>query len=67
MPKQLVTESMLASIAAQQMREQPRCRTCKLVEIDVTPLEWSLGMITAEGSNPRDINRGRIIVQRDMK
>jgi hypothetical protein len=30
-------------------------------------LEWSLGMITEEGSNPSDINRGRIIVRRDMK
>lgn len=67
MAKQIVTEWMLASIAAQQMREQPGCRTTQSVEIDVTPLDWSLGEIIAEGNNPTDIARGRIVVQRDMK
>jgi hypothetical protein len=67
MTKTIVTEWMLASIAAQQMREQPGCRTTQSVEIDITPLDWTLGMTIAEGSNPSDITRGRIIVQRDMK
>ena len=67
MPKQMLTESMLAAEAAQRMRDQPGCRTTKSVEIDITPSEWTLGMINADGSNPNDIARGKIIVQRDMK
>jgi hypothetical protein len=67
MTKQTITESMLAAIAAQRMREQPGCQATKSVEIDVTSSDWSLGMVIAEGSNPGDIARGRIIVQRDMK
>jgi hypothetical protein len=67
MTKQIVTEWMLASIAAQQMREQPGCQTTKSVEIDITSLDWTLGEIIADGKNPTDIARGRIVVQRDMK
>jgi hypothetical protein len=65
--KSFLTVSMLASIAAQRMREQPGCRTTQSVEIDVTPFGWTLGFVTAKNSNPNDIARGRIIVQRDMK
>lgn len=65
--KQPLTETMLASIAAQEMREQPGCRDTKLVEIDVTPLDWSLGKVVAPASNPNNVSRGKIIVQRDMK
>jgi len=67
MTKEIITESMLSSIAVQLLREQPGCRMAKSVEIDVTAWDWSLGLIVAPGTNPRDISYGRIIVERDMK
>jgi hypothetical protein len=67
MTKTIVTDSMLAAIAAQWMREQPGCRTTQSVEIDITPLGWSLGLVNAKNCNPNDIARGRIIVQSKMK
>jgi hypothetical protein len=64
---QRITETMLAAMAAQLMREQPGCRATKSVEVDVTPSDWVLGRVVAEGSNPNAITRGRILVERDMK
>jgi hypothetical protein len=67
MKKTIVAKSMLAAIAAQWMREQPGCRATQSVEIDVTPHDWFLGLVEAKNSNPNEIARGSIVVQRKMK
>jgi hypothetical protein len=43
---------MLASIAAERMREQPGCRSVATVEIVDTPDGWELGTIIHSGATP---------------
>ena len=64
---QKVTETMLATNAAERMREQPGCRSVSAVQINVTPTDWYLGIITHEAARDSDIVRGRIAVERAMK
>lgn len=62
-----VTRSMLASVAAERMREQPGCRSVASVEIVDTPDGWELGTITHSGATDSNIIRARIAVSRGMK
>lgn len=64
---QELTESMLATNAAERMREQPGCRSVSAVEIIRTPEDRRLGMITHGGATDSDIVRGRIAVERALK
>lgn len=62
-----ITRSMLATNAAERMREEPGCATVSSVQVVGNSDDWRLKLVIHTAAIDRDINAGRIAVQRAMK